>query len=381
MAEMQYQFPGVSAETKALVDACGKNIPFQPLRYTHLEERPDWWLVRAEEIIEICRSVKKGRAEIIAETPAGFPVYAVFYGDFAHEVKGMNFSAVTGCDEPERFCPKREKQVLVFLAGIHGAEPESIISALNMIVLKETGKDMLGNPRPEFTALMDQYDIIIIPSFNMDGRYLSPDHLKGCTMDDFQGACQGRWADGRSITWMESKRYFPLPLDEVSFPGGYPNSDGFNMMHDACPGHIRTAEMRAFLQLLERYAADFVLHGHSCGSPAFAIYPSDYHYTPYFERICHVADCCNKALTAAGLHPEPVYSRPERPGRCVNINNLIPLVCGGLSLTIECNSWGTDFEAMMEPNFVIMQAIMEDGLRKPFVDRARLIANDPEYLG
>ena len=74
MSEMQYQVPGVSAETKALVDACGKNIRFQPLRYPHLGERPDWWLVRPEEIIEICRSVKKGRTEIIAESAAGLPV-------------------------------------------------------------------------------------------------------------------------------------------------------------------------------------------------------------------------------------------------------------------------------------------------------------------
>ena len=76
MAEMQYQFPGVSEETKSLMERCKKNFRFEPLRYTHLEPRPDWWLVRPEEIIEICRSVKKGRTEIIAESAAGLPVYA-----------------------------------------------------------------------------------------------------------------------------------------------------------------------------------------------------------------------------------------------------------------------------------------------------------------
>jgi len=31
--------------------------------------------------------------------------------------------------------------------------------------------------------------------------------------------------------WRGSKEYFPLPLAKVSYPGGYPNADGFNIMH------------------------------------------------------------------------------------------------------------------------------------------------------
>ena len=32
MSEMQYQFPGVSEETKSLMERCKKNFRFEPLR-------------------------------------------------------------------------------------------------------------------------------------------------------------------------------------------------------------------------------------------------------------------------------------------------------------------------------------------------------------
>ncbi|MDO5565696.1 MAG: hypothetical protein Q4G59_03490, partial [Planctomycetia bacterium] len=50
-----------------------------------LEERPDFWRVRTDEIISLCKSVRKGTSQIIAETPAGLPVYAVMYGDFSEK--------------------------------------------------------------------------------------------------------------------------------------------------------------------------------------------------------------------------------------------------------------------------------------------------------
>ena len=380
MSEMQYQFPGVSAETKALVDACKKNFRFEPLRYPHLGERPDWWLVRPEEIIEICRSVKKGRTEIIAESAAGLPVYAVYYGDFSKETSGMNWSAVTGCDEPGRFCIDREKQMVMFLAGTHGAEPESVIAALNLIVLKETGKDMLGRPQTELMELLENYELIIVPCLNMDGRYIAPDHLNGATDHEFRVACQGCWPDGNHITWRESKRYFPLPLDKVDFPGGYPNSLGYNLMHDTCPGHIRSAEVNAFLQLMERYVVDFVLNGHSCESWACICDPSGCAYAPYEQRCLELSKLGNEALVKAGLHPAPGPQVGAHLNRCTNINNLIPLACGGIAVAMECNSYGPDFATIMEPNFVVLRAILKDALQKPFVDRARLIACDPDYV-
>ena len=98
------------------------------------------------------------------------------------------------------------------------------------------------------------------------------------------------------------------------------------------------------------------------------------------RRCIELADLSNKALVDAGLHPAPGLQAPERLSRCTNINNLIPLAGGGIVLTLECNTYGPDFETIMEPNFVVLRAILKDALKKPFVDRARLIANDPEYI-
>ena len=151
-------------------------------------------------------------------------------------------------------------------------------------------------------------------------------------------------------------------------------------MHDACPGHIRSAEVNAFLQLMERYVVDFVLNGHSCESWACICDPSGCAYAPYEQRCLELSKLGNEALVKAGLHPAPGPQVGAHLNRCTNINNLIPLACGGIAVAMECNSYGPDFATIMEPNFVALRAILKDGLRKTFVDRARLIACDPDYV-
>ena len=46
-----------------------------------LENRPDFWRVRPDEIISLCAGATKcSRKEVICHTPLGYPVYALFYG-------------------------------------------------------------------------------------------------------------------------------------------------------------------------------------------------------------------------------------------------------------------------------------------------------------
>ena len=52
-------------------------MKFKPFTIENLEPKPDFWRVKPQEIIDVCKSVKRGKAEIIARTPADFPVYAV----------------------------------------------------------------------------------------------------------------------------------------------------------------------------------------------------------------------------------------------------------------------------------------------------------------
>ena len=66
-------------------------LKFKPYEIPNLEPRPDFWKVRPNEIIDVCKNVKRGRPEIIATTPGGFPVYAVFYGEFTEAPPQTNW--------------------------------------------------------------------------------------------------------------------------------------------------------------------------------------------------------------------------------------------------------------------------------------------------
>ena len=121
-------------------------LKFKPFEIPNLEPRPDFWKVRPNEIIDVCKSVKRGHSEIIATTPGGFPVYAVFYGDFTEAPPQTNWSAGSSSTTYKSYVgDKPDKQTILFCAGIHGAEAECVAAAVNLIQMLETGKDFRGN--------------------------------------------------------------------------------------------------------------------------------------------------------------------------------------------------------------------------------------------
>lgn len=347
-----------------------RNLRFPQSSYGGEEPRPDWWRCRPEEIVAVCESVRRGKARVVARTAAGFPVYAVFYGEFDDAPRPSNWSAAGSSGSYKSYYGQPEKQTIVWATGFHGAEPEGVVATVNLIQMLETGQDFRGRSYPRILELLEQYRIIFLPCVNMDGRAISPDHLKGTDKVTFRKACQGEWPDGRPIEWRESKEHFPLPLDRVKHPGGYPNADGFNIMHDATPGNIRTAEARAMLELIGRYGADFFFNGHSCEGKPFMIMPSEISYQVLVQRGLDLADEINCRLAAAGLRE----GKPKKaPSRTLNFNNLVPLTSGGLALSLECNSWAESFDDMVESNFIALETILESGLQKPLADREAIL--------
>lgn len=346
---------------------------FAPWVVRNAEPRPDWWLVRPGEITAACESVKRGRDEVIATTPGNYPVHAVFYGDFSEPAPQTNWSAGSSSTSNTSYFRRAGlPPTVVWCAGIHGAEAESVAFAVNLIALLEQGHDLLGRKHNKLCELLQHYRLILIPCVNMDGRAISPDHLHGVPYEEFRRVSQGVWLDGSLIGWRGSKEYFPLPLDRVAYPGGYPNSEGFNIMHDACPGHIRTAEAKALLQLVERYSVDLVLNAHSCEGAPTLLAPSEFNYRTHVERGLRACDTVNPALFRAGLRPDP--GTGFQPGKQVNLNNLFSLASGALALTLECTVWNNlSFEQMLDVNFVTLETMLESGLTDPFVDRKNLL--------
>ena len=365
-----------------------KPTRFPPIEIEGLEPRPGFWRSRPEEIVALCESATKcSRKEIICRTPLGYPVYALFYGDFDEPPPQTNWSAGHGSTTYRNYTgrPAGGKQTFLFLAGVHGAEPETVVGAVNLIRALETGADFRGRRHDALAELIAQYRFIVVPCVNMDGRAISPDHLRGVDWNRFRHASQGTWKkDGSRVGWRGSKAWFPLPLDKVSYPGGYPNADGYNIMHDAAPGDIRTAEARALLALAARWRVDAVLNGHSYEWPPSVLSPTSIDYPEKLGRSRAIRYRCNMAIHRAGLTssepPPPEKDRPSAPG--INLNNVLSLSSGAIALTLECSvSYDRPdkppmkprrmytFDELVEPVFIVLWEYLADGLKRPFLVR------------
>lgn len=124
---------------------------------------------------------------------------------------------------------------MVWCAGIHGAEAESVAFAVNLIELLEHGADLLGRSHERLVSLLGHYRLIVLPCVNMDGRSISPDHLRGVPYETFRRVSQGCWLDGSLIGWRGSKEFFPLPLDRVAHPG---RISEFGRGSTSCTTHV-----------------------------------------------------------------------------------------------------------------------------------------------
>lgn len=358
---------------------------FKTMEIPNQEPRPDFWKVRSQEIVDLCeRASRCSRKEIIARTPCGFPVYALFYGDFNDAPPQTNWSAGSSSATWRNYMgdPPPPRQTFLLLAGVHGAEAEGVAAAVNLVQCLETGADFRGKTHDALVDLISRYRFIVVPCVNMDGRSLSPDHLRAANWHDFRAASQGVWKDGSLIGWRGSKAWFPLPLDKVSFPGGYPNGDGYNIMHDATPGDIRTAEARGLLRLAARWRVDAVLNAHSCEYASSVLAPSAIDVPANAVRANAIADRANAVLAATGLNPRP--PSPNRPlTEWIDLNTMLSLASGALALTLECTvSYDRPlkpdepkptrlytFDELMEPVFLTLREYLADGLEHPFLHR------------
>jgi len=334
-----------------------------------LQERPPWWCVRPGEITAAVEAATKGEVRRIATTPGGFPVWAVAYGPpqarpgTATWCIGSNSRNMASYRTSEN-----TPQVVVLLCGVHGAEAESVAGAVNMLSLLETGRDLKDDCRPHLLDLMSRYRVVILPCVNMDGRAVSPDHLRGADPDQFRRASQGYWADGTEIGYPACKEYAPLPRERVGHPGGYPNAEGYNIQHDCCPGDLRTPEARGVLKLVADEQADLVLnlHSHTIGGQVLG--DSLLAYPLHVQRVHAYKQRIHDALEAKGLRPASVHPIEQRSG--LNLNTACVMASGGLAVTFEQSATAEwSFDEALEIHYTVVETFLEWGLKEPFSPR------------
>lgn len=350
------------------------NRTFTRYKIEGLKEHPYWWLVRPEEINQQMQNLRRGQTEVLCQTAGDHPLWAVTFNAGEKIEQTVNWSAAGSSSKPDKFKTQGyERQTVVICAGLHGAEPEGVVAALNLISLMENGTDLRGIKHENLSALLENYTVVIMPCVNMDGRNICPDHLRGATYEQFRIASQGMWNDGTYINWQESKEYFPLPLGKVAFPGGYPNRNGFNIMHDCAPGCLKTAEATAVLSLNEREQTDLFLNLHSCEGFPVLLPPSLFNYGAHVERGNQLHRKLIQAFKSRKLIDQE--QQPWNPNSYgINMNTAVTMCSGALALTYE--STVTDkwtFDQILEMHYILFETVLEDGLEKSFSPRSEIV--------
>jgi hypothetical protein len=287
---------------------------------------------------------------VIGTSAGGRPIEAVFYGRGRQGNGTTTFSGSLGAKDVKAYYgPDYGKRVYVAMAAVHGGEFEGIVGLVNLLAVLESGCDLRGRTWPGIVAQAARIDrIIVIPIVNMDGRARVPlrmEAFRGTDGTISQYLNTGGWPSGELIGWPECKAFIPLEFSSTQFPGGYPNDNGVNFMHDDFLG-ARQPETQALLELAARERPDLILNLHT------GVGSEDYHprmirpmleeaLTPAFNGFYRAV---HTGLTRAGLQGSrdlSIEADPSRAPRGVyNLDTALDLHCGAMSVVIEFPSHG-----------------------------------------
>jgi zinc carboxypeptidase len=297
---------------------------------------PAFWHSRVEQIAALGERMEVGQAKQVATSAEGRAVWAWSFGPEAGvSSRTANYpSAISsGAVEVYRGQSEEHPPTLLIVAGVHGAETEAIVACANLAQVLETGRDLAGAERPDLTSAAEGVRVVMVPIANPDGRArVEIDSLRGMTLDDLRYWGQGHWSDGTPVGWPECKRYYPLPMDRVSFPGGYVNGDGYNLMYDIVPGDLRTDEAKGLLRLAASEAPDVMLNDHSCQYGGGILAPKQWLPEAMQQRVIDFSRRVHQALDEADLRPND-YG--QTPSPLLDLTVALTLASGCLPLTFE----------------------------------------------
>ena len=294
-------------------------------------DEPPSWVVELDEIEAHLGRLRSWETREIGRSAGGRPVWACTFGPKKQVVRTASFSAAYHAGHPQSFWGDDALPLCyMHVTGVHGAEMEGPASAVNFMHLIETGQDLDGQEWPGIVSAAQGMRLVVVPVANPDGRArVTVRSLVGLTLRDLTYWGQGAWKSGELIGYPACKRWQPLPLERVAFPGGYPNDDGYNMMHDATPGDVRTAEVRALIALALDEVPDCVFNDHSYQlDPGVLVYSTV--LDGYARRQRALSASVEAALAAHGQRPRDYY---ESSG--YNLLTALHFATGALAVTFE----------------------------------------------
>jgi hypothetical protein len=221
---------------------------------------PAFWKGRLEDVDAAIADLRQGRAEVIARSPAGRPVYLVTYGPEIEFHRQANYNSAVGAGDPSFYARKTAgTPPIVFIVGPpHGAEVEGIVGLVNLLRVAETGKDMRGEEWPRLKENLERCRLLIVPLSNPDGRARCPyDSLVGVSVIEATRVAFGTRRDGTLYGLLGSNQRHPMK-DDVGLLGASFNDDGINLMHDEFLEPM-AQETKALLRVARQEAPNYVM--------------------------------------------------------------------------------------------------------------------------
>ncbi len=320
-------------------------VPIDPGDPPNPSPIPEFYGSTLSVIEQEVKQVEKGEARVVATSPGGFPVYAIYYGTKENFHSQANYNSAVAARDPRYFARKDSstRPVVFFLGPVHGQEVEGIVGMLNLIHVAETGKDRRGQEWSSLQSKLEQCRVIIIPCGNPDGRKRCPyDSFVGLPVEIMTKYGQGTRTDGSSWGWPGAKSLHPMK-GNVGILGAYFNDNGINMMHDDWFSPM-AAETEAILEIARSEAPDMTvsLHSHHQTSRVLPAY-----YVPWFmkSRIDTLTRRVNDRYASLDLPSIPndwiSLPGPEDetfpPRTSFNLISALHQVSGTMAFTFECS--------------------------------------------
>lgn len=308
-----------------------------------IQEIPSWWKGSTQDVLDTIKLVKKGKVELLCETPGKRPVYMVRYGNKNQLNRTANYSSAMGALDYNYYADKSGEDYVPTVAIIgaeHGGEFEGTVAVNNLIKNIETGTDYAGNDNSKLLEALQGVNLLLIPCVNMDGRARIPlKTIVGQDTESFRYYSQGTWKDGTLAMHPWCKGVHPIK-EASGFLGGYFNDDGVNIVHDNFFFPM-AEETKALLKLADEYVPDISLHLHGGGRCQQQFFQFDYMPQRVKERIAELSERVKIACEQAGVGEQ--YYQREVKGRedvavpSFNIQSAWTAICGEPAIIYESN--------------------------------------------
>lgn len=306
---------------------------------------PSFFKSKLSDIENEVQNVTKGEVKVVAISPGGLPVYAIYYGEKENLNSQANYNSAVAARNPAFYAQKDSaaKPVVFFIGPVHGHEVENIVGMVNLILVAETGKDYRGKDWSDLQDKIEQCRVIIMPCGNPDGRKRNPyDSYVGIPTRIMTKYGQGTRKDGTFWGWPAAKSVHPMK-GNVGILGAYFNDDGINPMQDEYFNPMAD-ETSAILEITRTEAPDISVSLHSHEYEPMILQPS---YIAMFmkERVHDLAVSLNERYKNAGLPFVPnqyvwklqVDDPDFPPNVTFNLISALHHISGTMPFTFECS--------------------------------------------